>query len=254
MLELNQVYQGDCLELMQEIDDKSIDLILADLPYNVTRCKWDKEIPLDSLWPIYRRIIKDNGVILLTAKQPFTSKVVLSNYQMFRYEWVWEKTQATGFFNAKKQPLSAHENVLVFYKKQPTYNPQKTYGHKPMNSYTKKADVQNKTTVYGNVSKDVSGGGETSRFPRSVVIFSSDKQKTKLDGTIHPTQKPVALFEYLIKTYTNSGNVVLDNVAGSGTTGVACQNLNRNYILIEKELEYVEICKQRLKNNYGKER
>lgn len=144
-------------------------------------------------------------------------------------------------------PMKAHENILVFYKNLPTYNPQKTYGHKPINKYTKKAEVQNKTEIYGNVNLDISGGGETSRYPRSVQLFASDKQKTKLDGTIHPTQKPIALLEYLIKTYTNEGDIVLDNTMGSGTTNLACLNLNRKSIGIEMDLDYFNIAVKRLK-------
>lgn len=242
---LNEVYQGDCLEVMQDIDDNSVDMILSDPPYNKTSIKWDKMIPLEPLWRQYKRIIKDNGAIVLTAMQPFASKLVMSNPEMFKYEWVWEKTQATGFFNAKKQPLRAHENVLVFYKKQPTYNPQKTEGHKPINSYTKYLETVNKTEVYGKCTKEISGGGETDRYPRSVIVFPSDKQTNHL----YPTQKPVALFEYLVRTYSNEGDLVLDNAAGSGTTGVACQNLNRNYILIEKEPGGVELCRKRLTEN-----
>ena len=167
--------------------------------------------------------------------------------ELLKYEWIWEKTHATGFFNAKKMPMKAHENILVFYKNLPTYNPQKTEGHKPTNSYTKKTHVQNKTEVYGRGLVDVSGGGNTDRFPRSVQTFSSDKQKTKLNGTIHPTQKPVALCEYMIKTYTNEQDLVLDNCAGSGSTLVAAKNLNRQFIGIEKEKEYYDICLERLK-------
>lgn len=165
---------------------------------------------------------------------------------MLKYEWIWEKTQATGFLNAKKAPLKSHENVLVFYKKPPTYNPQKTTGHKPMNSYTKKASVQNKTEVYGKVSKTVSGGGSTERYPRSVQVFSSDKQKNKLDGTIHPTQKPLKLIEYFVKSYSNENDLILDNTMGSGTTCLAAKNLNRNYIGIEQEKEYFDITLKRM--------
>ena len=241
-----RLLHGDCLELMKNIPDKSVDMILCDLPYGSTKCKWDIIIPFDRLWSQYERIIKNNGAILLFAQTPFDKILGCSKLKLLKYEWIWEKTQATGFFNAKKMPMKAHENILVFYKNTPTYNPQKTEGHKPMNSYTTRADVQNKTEVYGKVSVDVSGGGNTDRFPRSVQTFSSDKQKTKLNGTIHPTQKPVALLEYLIKTYTLEGETVLDNCMGSGSTGVACQNLNRNFIGIEKDDKYFEIAKQRI--------
>lgn len=247
-LEINKIYLGDCLDFMPLISDKSIDCILADLPYGQIRAKWDSQINLTQLWPEYKRIIKDNGVILLFAACPFDKILGASNLEMLKYEWIWEKTQATGFFNAKKMPMKAHENILVFYKSPPTYNPQKTQNHKPMNSYTKRADVQNKTECYGKVNVDVSGGGGTDRYPRSVIKLSSDKQKTKLTGLIHPTQKPLALCEYLIKTYTNENDLVLDNVCGSGTTCLAAARLKRNFIGIEKEQKYFDICLERLKN------
>ena len=241
-----EVLLGDCLQVMKSINDKSIDMICCDLPYNTTCCHWDSSIDLKLLWEAYERIIKPNGAIVLFAQTPFDKILGCSNLKWLKYEWIWEKTQATGFFNAKKMPMKAHENILVFYDKCPTFNPQKTTGHLPMHSYTKKASVQNKTEVYGKVNVDVSGGGETDRYPRSVLLFSSDKQKTKLDGTIHPTQKPLALCEYLIRTYTNEGDLVLDNCAGSGTTLVAAQNLNRQFIGIEIEQTYIDIINKRL--------
>jgi site-specific DNA-methyltransferase (adenine-specific) len=247
-LEINNSYLGDCLDLMKLIPDKSIDMILCDLPYGTTKCSWDSIIDLNLLWLEYERIIKDNGPILLFAQTPFDKVLGCSNLKLLKYEWIWEKTQATGFYNAKKMPMKAHENILVFYKKLPKYYPQKTQGHKPINSYTKKPEVQNKTEVYGKVKTTVTGGGETDRYPRSIQIFSSDKQKTKLDGTIHPTQKPLDLCEYLIKTYTDEGDVVLDNCSGSGTTGLAAKRLNRNYIMIEKDETYFNIGLRRLGN------
>lgn len=242
------LYKDDCFNIFPLIKDKSIDMILCDLPYNTTKAKWDNALDLELLWNHYRRIIKDNGAILLFAQTPFDKILGCSNLEWLRYEWIWEKTQATGWLNAKKMPMKAHENILVFYKNPPTYNPQKTTGHKPMHSYTKKPEVQNKTELYGAMNKVISGGGDTDRYPRSVLTFPSDKQKTKLDGTIHPTQKPLALCEYLIKTYTNEGDLVLDNTAGSGTTGLAAENLNRNYILIEKEEKWCEVIKKRIPN------
>jgi len=238
----NTVLLGNCLELMKEIPTGSIDMILCDLPYGTTRCKWDSVIDLPNLWIEYRRIIKRNGAVVLTAQAPFDKVLGVSNLEMLKYEWIWEKTQATGHLNAKKMPLKAHENILIFYKDFPTYNPQKTKGHKPINSYTKYVKTQNNTELYGKMSQEISGGGETDRFPRSVLLYSSDKQKSSL----HPTQKPVALFEYLIKTYTNEGDLVLDNVAGSGTTGEACENTNRRYILIEQEEKYFNTLTQRI--------
>lgn len=245
---LNSVYHKDCFEILPDIKDESIDLILCDLPYNTTRATWDKQIDLELLWKHYERIIKPNAAILLFAQTPFDKILGMSNLKLLRYEWIWEKTQATGFLNANKMPLKSHENILVFYKNPPTYYPQKTTGHKPMHSYTKRPEVQNKTELYGQMNKQISGGGDTDRFPRSVLTFASDKQKTKLDGTIHPTQKPLALCEYFIKTYTNPGDLVLDNTAGSGTTGLAAKNLNRNFILIEKELKWIEVIKKRIPN------
>jgi len=233
---------GDCLELMKEIPDGSVDMILCDLPYGTTSCKWDSVIPFEPLWEQYKRIIKENGAIVLFAQTPFDKILGCSNLSWLRYEWIWEKTQATGHFNAKIAPMKAHENILVFYNKLPPYNAQKTKNHKPMNSYTKKAEVVNKSDIYGKVKNDISGGGATDRYPRSVQVFPSDKQKISL----HPTQKPVALMEYLIRTYTNEGDVVLDNCMGSGTTGIACINTERKFIGIEKDSDYFEIAKNRI--------
>jgi len=245
-IQRNNVYLGDCLEVMKFIPDESINLILADLPYGTTKAAFDSTIDLEKLWEQYNRIIKKDGAILLFAQTPFDKVLGASNIKMLKYEWIWEKTQATGFLNAKKMPMKAHENILVFYKNAPTYNPQKTTGHKPINSYTKRAKVQNKTELYGAVKEDVSGGGETDRYPRSVLVFPSDKQIMKSTPFLHPMQKPLALCEYLIKTYTNEGDVVLDNVCGSGTTGVAAKNLNRDYILIEKEERFYDMSRKRL--------
>ena len=237
---LREKLLGDCFDLLPSVPDKSVDLIFADLPYGTTKCKWDSVLDLDRLWTEYKRVIKDNGCILLFAQTPFDKVLGYSNLKWLKYEWIWEKPSATGFYNAKKMPMKAHENILVFYKKKPTYNPQKTTGHKPVNSYTKKASVANKTEVYGDSVRDVSGGGETDRYPRSVQVFSSDKQKLKQLGLLHPTQKPLALVEYFIKTYTNEGDLVLDNVAGSGPVAVACEKLNRQYIVMENEKEHYD--------------
>jgi len=244
----NSLILGDCFEVMPFISDKSVDMILADLPFGTTKCNWDCPLDLNILWNEYKRIIKKNGVIVLFAQTPFDKVLGCSNLEWLKYEWIWHKTQATGYFNAKKMPMKSHENILVFYKESPTYNPIKTTGHKPINSYTKRADVQNKTEIYGKVKKDISGGGETDRFPRSVITFSSDKQKNKLNGTIHSTQKPLALCEYLIKTYTNENDLILDNVMGSGTTCIAAINNGRNTIGIEKEKRYFDITIKRMKN------
>lgn len=227
---------------MKRIDDKSIDMICTDLPYGTTHCKWDSIIPLDKMWEQYERIIKDNGAILLFGQTPFDKILGASNMKLLKYEWIWEKTQATGFLNAKKMPMKAHENILVFYKKLPTYNPQMTEGHTPIHSYTKYISTQNNTEIYGRMNREISGGGGTTRYPRSVVTFASDKQKSCL----HSTQKPVALIEYLIKTYTNEGELVLDSFAGSMTTAVAALNTNRNYICIEKDKEIFDVGKKRV--------
>lgn len=238
-----ELYKGDCLELMKDIPDKSIDMILCDLPYGTTQNKWDSIIPLDKLWRQYCRIIKDNGAIVLFAQTPFDKVLGVSNLKMLKYEWIWEKTAATGHLNAKKMPMKAHENILVFYKKLPTYNPQKTMGHTPVHSYTKHQDDGSN---YGKTKVGISGGGSTERYPRSVQVFKSDKQKVAL----HPTQKPIDLLQYLIKTYTNENELVLDNCMGSGSTGVACLNTNRNFIGMEKEEKYFDIATERIENIY----
>ncbi len=231
---------------MKNIPNESVDMVLCDLPYEKIKAKWDSRIDLTKLWVEYKRIRKPNAPILLFADTPFDKLLGVSNIEELKYEWIWEKSQATGFFNAKKQPMRAHENILVFYKNPPKYFPQKTIGHKPINSYTKRASVCNKTEVYGAVKEDVSGGGETDRFPRTVLKFSSDKQKNKLTGLIHPTQKPLALCEYLINTYTKDGDLVIDNTCGSGTTCLAAQNLGRSFIGIEKEEKYWQIANKRI--------
>lgn len=234
-----ELYKGDCLDVMKNIPDKSVDMILCDLPFGTTKNKWDLIIPLDKLWTEYRRIIKDNGAIVLFAQTPFDKVLGVSNLKMLRYEWIWEKTLATGHLNAKKMPMKSHENILVFYKKLPTYNPQKTTGHKPVNSYTKHRGAGSN---YGKTKTGISGGGSTERYPRSVQLFKSDKQKS----TLHPTQKPVALLQYLIETYTNEGELVLDNCMGSGSTGIACLNTNRKFIGIEKDAKYFDIACNRI--------
>ena len=227
MIELNKIYNEDCLEGMKRIPDKSVDMILCDLPYGTTRNKWDSIIPLEPLWDQYERVIKDNGAIVLTAQTPFDKVLGVSNLKLLRYEWIWEKTTSTGFLNAKKMPMKAHENILVFYKKLPAYNPQKTTGH-PRKVSTAEHKVGSKVTSnYGE--HGLTGYDSTERYPRSVQLFSTDKQKI----AIHPTQKPVALFTYLIKTYTNEGETVLDTCMGGGTTAVSCIDTDRKYIGFE---------------------
>lgn len=229
--------KGDCLERMKEITSNSIDMVLADPPYGTTNCSWDSLIELEQLWQELNRVTKINAAIIMTAQSPFDKVLACSNLKHFRYEWIWEKGSATGFFNAKKMPLKAHENVLVFYKKLPKYNPQKTEGHARKSAM--KGDI--KSEVYG-VARKRTWYDSTTRYPRSVQFFRSDKQKLSL----HPTQKPVALMEYLIKSYTEKNQIVLDFCMGSGTTGQACINSDRKFIGIELEEKYFQIAKERL--------
>lgn len=235
-----ELWQGNCLELMGNIPDKSIDCIITDLPYGTTQCKWDTIIPFEPLWKQYNRVIKDNGAIVLFGTEPFSSYLRLSNLKNYKYDWIWDKVKGTGFLNAKRQPMRNHELISVFYKKQCTYNPQKTYGHKMKKSYRSK-DLQ--TDVYGEMKNDYIYES-TERYPRSIQVFSTDTQNSSL----HPTQKPVALIEYLIKTYTNEGEIILDSCMGSGTTGVACINTDRKFIGIEMDGNYFEIAKQRIED------
>ena len=235
---MNKVLHGDCLELMKDIPDASIDMILCDLPYGTTACKWDVIIPFDKLWEQYERIIKNNGAIVLTGAEPFSSLLRTSNLKIYKYDWVWDKVKGTGYLNAKKQPMRNHEIVSVFYKEQCIYNPQKTFGHNKKVSFRKK-ELQ--AEVYGKTNQDYQYES-TERYPRSIQVFSTDTQNSSL----HPTQKPVALFEYLINTYTNEGDLVLDNCAGSFTTAIAALNTKRNYICMEKEQKYFEIGEKRI--------
>lgn len=239
-----QLYNGDCLEIMDNLIQQGIkvDAIITDIPYGTTHCKWDSIIPFEDMWKRIKEIRKPTTPIVLFGSEPFSSSLRLSNIKEYKYDWKWEKTQATGFFNAKKQPMRCIEDICVFYQKQCLYNPQKTEGHKPVNSYTKYLSTVNKTEVYGKCTKELSGGGNTDRFPRQLLTYSSDKQTCYL----HPTQKPVALMEYLVKTYTNEEDLVLDFTMGSGTTGVACKNLNRNFIGIELDENYFKIAKERI--------
>ena len=234
---MTKLLQGDCLKLMQDIPDKSIDMILCDLPYGTTRNKWDSTIDLDKLWQQYNRVIKDNGAITLFAQTPFDKVLGSSNLKMLKYEWIWVKDNATGFLNSKKMPLKIHENILIFYKSLPTYNPQMRTGFKP---YKCKQGHGSSSWNYdenfgGHITES---NGE--RYPIDIIKFNRDKDK------LHKTQKPVPLLEYLIKTYTNEGDLVLDNCMGSGSTGVACINTNRNFIGMELNEEFFTISKQRI--------
>jgi site-specific DNA-methyltransferase (adenine-specific) len=230
--------QGDCLELMKNIPDGSVDMVLTDPPYAKTQNHWDSIIPLDPMWEQLKRIIKPSGVIILFGQNTFTFKLGLSNEQMFRYTMVWEKTKAGGFLNANRMPLQAHEDVLVFYKRLPTYNPQFKEGQ----PYVKKAVTNGDGGNYGKFNRVGSVNiNDGKRYPRSVVQFSNDNH-----GSLHPTQKPVALMEYLIKTYTNESETVLDFTMGSGTTGVAAVRNNRDFIGIELDGGYYNIAQNRI--------
>lgn len=242
---INKVIEGDCLSVMKGIPNESVDMILADLPYGMTACKWDTIIPLEPLWEQYKRIIKDNGAIVLTASQPFTSALVMSNRKMFRYELIWVKNVPTGIASSKYAPMKYHESILVFSKK-----PIKTF-NKIIEERVGKGKDCYKYEHYCGDNNHVKMN-KIKKFydsklvnPSSVILFNTVPNRK---GKLHPTQKPVNLFEYLIKTYSNEGDTILDNVAGSGTTGIACKNTNRNYILIEKEPEYIDIINKRLSN------
>lgn len=245
-----QLINGDCLEVMKDIPDKSIDMILCDLPYGTTACKWDTVIPFEPLWEQYKRIIKDNGAIILTASQPFTSALVMSNPKMFKYEWIWEKSNPSNIALANKQPMKYHENVCVFYKKQPIYNKQMipresnriSDSHKSNYVFTNRGSEQ---TSLGQISVDSRKYDAKWKNPSSVLKVNSLRPNSK-EKVNHPTQKPVALLEHLIKTYTNEGETVLDNAMGSGSTGVACINTNRNFIGIELDEDYFNIAKERI--------
>lgn len=230
-----KLLNGNCLQLMKNIPDKSIDMILCDLPFNTTRNQWDIAIPLETLWQSYNRIIKDNGAIVLFAQTPFNIILGNSNLKMLKYEWIWEKDNATGFLNAKKMPLKIHENILVFYKKLPLYNPQMRTGFKPY-----KCKQGRHSSNYGDYQEGHITESNGERYPIDIVKFNRDKDK------LHPTQKPVALLEYLIKTYTNKNEIVLDNCMGSGSTGIACLNTNRTFIGMELNEDYFNIAKERI--------
>lgn len=237
-----KLYNGDCLEVMRGFPDKSVDMILCDLPYGVTKNKWDNIIPFDELWEQYNRIVKDNGAIVLFSSGLFTVDLINSNRKNFRYTLVWDKVLTSGFLNANRMPLRSHEDICVFYKKLPTYNPQFTEGE-PLHSRGKLLNEQ-KNNNYGffDVSKAPIRAGETKKYPKSIIRFSRPPSSTML----HPTQKPVELLEYLIKTYSNENDTVLDNCMGVGSTGVACKNTNRHFIGIELDEKYFNIAKERM--------
>ena len=227
-----KLIQGDCLEVMKKIPDGFVDLVLTDPPYGTTACKWDSVIPFEPMWEQLHRVIKPNGAIVLFGSEPFTSVLGASNIDKLRYSWVWEKPAATGHLNAKRMPMKNHEDILIFYKKQPTYNPQGT------NPYNKMVRRGGNGSCYG-VSKNESFQKVTN-YPRTIIAFKKDGSR------LHPTQKPVALMEYLIKTYTNENDIVLDFTMGSGSTIIACLNTDRRSIGIEKDEEYFNITKERI--------
>jgi len=228
---------GDCLELLASVPDNSVDMVLCDLPYGTTQCKWDSVIPFEPLWKEYNRVCKVNAPMVFTAAQPFTSTLITSNIKNFKYTWVWEKSKASGFLNAKRMPLRAHEDICVFYRKPPVYNPQMKQGE-PYD----KGNAGKNTQVYGSQVTVPNKSDSGLRYPRTVVYFKTAEG----EGKLHPTQKPIALFEYLIKTYSNEGDVILDNCIGSGTTAVAAVNTERKYIGIELDQKYFDTCVNRV--------
>jgi site-specific DNA-methyltransferase (adenine-specific) len=240
-----KLYKGDCLDLFKNIEDKSVDMILCDLPYEVTKNKKDIKIPFEPLWENYERVIKDNGAIVLFAQGIFYVDLVNSNRNLFRYDIVWDKKLTTGFLNAKRMPLRQHEHIAVFYKKPPTYNPQFKKG-KPLHSKGKSyKDKDPKNQNYGKFdSTDDSRAGSTDKYPTSIFSF----QKPHPSVAVHRTEKPVDLLKELISTYTNPGDLVLDNTMGSGSTGVAALELDRRFIGIEMDLEYFDLASNRIKN------
>ena len=244
-----KLYQGDCLEVMKNIEDKSIDCIICDLPYGVTsKNKWDTIIPYEPLWKEYKRIIKDNGPIILFGQDKFTAKTMLSNEKMHRYNLIWNKVLTSGFLNAGRMPLREHEDIMIFYKKLPTYNPQFTEG-KPLHGMGEKfKKVKNNNNNYNDFNScnnpSANREGDTKKYPKSILTFPRPASSKML----HPTEKPVELLEYLIKTYSNENDVILDNCMGSGSTGVAALNTNRRFIGVELDEKYFNIAKDRLEN------
>ena len=237
---------GDCLEVMKDIPDGSVDAIITDPPYGTTACKWDSVIDFDLMWEQLNRIIKPNGAIVLFSSQPFTSALIMSNPKNFKYEWVWQKHKATGHLNAKKMPMKIHENICIFYKKPPTYNPQMKDGetYKPRGSHNKSLDGMVYNGGKGLRVGYSSNHDPSKRYPLTIQRFSNHNQKK---DRLHPTQKPIDLMEYLINTYTNENETVLDFTMGSGSTGVAAKNLNRSFIGIEQDDKYFNIAEQRIK-------
>lgn len=253
----NSVINDDCINAMRYIKDKSIDMILCDLPYGTTSCKWDSVIPFDLLWLHYERVIKDNGAIILFASQPFTTDLINSNRKLFKYELIWSKNQWSGFLNGNKRFLKAHENICVFYKNQPTYNPQRIEYSESTKKRYKNGDMIGISTNTGSVYSNKKSGGFTIDYDLGKLPGSILNYKCVHNGNfkrLHSTQKPVDLLEHLIKSFTNENELVLDNTAGSGSTGIACLNTNRNFILIEKDKDYYEITLNRIKNHMAQQK
>jgi site-specific DNA-methyltransferase (adenine-specific)/modification methylase len=252
---INKIFEGDCLDIMKYLPDSCIDMVLCDLPYGTTQNKWDSVIPLDKLWECYNRIVKKNGAIVLTSQGIFTAKLILSNEKDFKYKIVWEKSKPTNFLNAKKQPLRKHEDICVFYKYQPTYNPQMSIGK----SYSKGIRKDQHTGSYGDFQPVLVESKDGLRYPNDIIYFKTPE--SEIEGTVwHPTQKPVELGRYLIRTYSNPGDVVLDNTSGAGSFLVSALLEQRNFIGIEKNqdarlfkedvINLIEITKTRLSNAF----
>ena len=235
MVKLNEIYNEDCLEGMKRIPDGSVDMILCDLPYGLTASKWDTVIPNELLWEQYERVIKDNGAIVLFGNEPFSSHLRMSNIKNYRYDWKWDKVRGSNFATVNRRPFNSFEDIMVFYKKQPTYNPQFWQG-KP---YEQKQGYVGEGKQTGLSRKEVVTKSDGRRYPLSIIRFSKE-------NGLHPTQKPIPLFEYLIKTYTNKGETVLDNCMGSGTTAIACMNTERNFIGFELDGDYYELASKRI--------
>lgn len=232
------LYLGNCLDILKEVEDNSVNMVLCDLPYGTTACSWDSIIPLEPLWEQYNRICKENAAMVFTAAQPFTTILAASNIKNFKYEWIWEKPQGTNPMNAKVMPLKSHENILVFYRKKPTYNPQMWFST-PYSGFS--SETSKIGEVYNKAKSKHRDNPEGSRYPKTILKFKQEKG-------LHPTQKPVELMRYLIRTYSNKNDVILDNTMGSGTTGVACVLENRKFIGIEKDEKYFKVAQDRIKN------
>lgn len=237
---------GDCLRAMNKLikDGIKVDMILADLPYGTTKCQWDTLIPFDKLWDRFKRIRKPTTPIVLFGSEPFSSPLKMSNFKEYKYDWIWKKNRSTGYLNAKKQPMRIYENIHIFYEKQCFYNPQKTFGHRPVNNYTK----HQQDSFVGRTHETYSGGGSTERYPTNILEFSVPTKKNTDDNLIHQTQKPVDLLEYLIKTYSVENDIILDCTMGSGSTGVACLQQNRYFIGIERDKDFFKKASKRINN------